>query len=131
MRSHIQRVLVAAALVTAIGVTALAKPEMTPIRLECSVPPGVKTGDQVTTVITFRALAAVDRLAVTVAPFQGVEVLSDPTQAVFTAMKNGEGRQLSVTIRMTGEKYGSLAVTYQVLQGQQTSSGAQTIVYGG
>jgi hypothetical protein len=116
------------ALVVSYG-TVLAKPEMAPVRVEYAPIDPVKTGDEATTVLTLRALADVDRVDGTVAPFKGVELLSEPREVTFTAMKNGETRQLTVTVRMTGERYGYLSVSYRTLQGKTIAGGATTIVY--
>ena len=104
--------------------------ETLPVRLEYSVPANVRTGDEVTTVITFRALENLDRLEVSVAPFKGLELISETREATFTNVKRGEGRQLTVTIRLTDPKFGSLAVLYHMVQGTMKISGARTIVYG-
>ena len=121
----------------AVGVIALlvwqaavaAKPDAAPVRVEFERTPAVRVGDQATTVLTFRALADIERLDVMLAPFKGVEIVSQPTQATFTAMKENEGRQLSVTVRMTGDRYGYLSVTYRVKQGDSLSAGATTVIY--
>lgn len=110
--------------------TLFAKPSHSPVRVEYSVPDDVKTGDEVTTVITLRALANLDELEVSVAPFKGVALVSQTQQATFTAVKSGDGPQLTVTVRLTDEKFGSLAVVYRTRQGKTASGGAITIVYG-
>jgi hypothetical protein len=107
-----------------------AKPERAPIRVESSVPANVKTGDEVTTTITLRALADVDRVEVSIAPFKGLVLLSDTKDAVFTGMKAGEGRPITVTIRLTDPMFGSLAVTYKTRQGTRDDAGAATILFG-
>ena len=109
---------------------ALAKPPTAPVRVEYEVPENVKTGDSVTTVLTFRAQADLDRLEVTLAPFMGLELTSEPKTATFTGVKKGEGRQLSATIRLTDPKFGSLAVTYTTVQGRKRGADAITVVYG-
>jgi hypothetical protein len=111
------------------GSTVLAKPEMAPVRVEYAPIAPLRPGDEATTVLTLRALADVDRVDVTVAPFKGVELLSEPREVTFTAMKNGETREFTVTIRMTGERYGYLSVSYRTLQGKTIAGGATTIVY--
>jgi hypothetical protein len=128
------KVIRAAATISLIAVvvshgTALAKPDMAPVRVEYAPIDPVRAGDEATTVLTLRALADVDRVDVTVAPFKGVELLSEPREVTFTAMKKGETRQLTVTVRMTGERYGYLSVSYRTLQGKTIAGGATTIVY--
>jgi hypothetical protein len=118
-----------AALVVATA-SAGAKPEMAPVGVEYSVPASVKTGDEVTTVITFRALADIDRLDINIAANSGLELLSEQKDATFTAMKKGEGRQVSVTIRLTDDHFGLLALTYRTRQGTTNAAGAKSILYG-
>lgn len=127
---NITAIAVASAISLESAAVVSAKPERAPIRVESHVPPNVKTGDEVTTTITLRALADVDRVEVSIAPFQGLELLSDTKEAVFTGMKAGEGRAISVTIRLTDPAFGSLAVTYKTRQGTHDDAGAVTIVFG-
>jgi hypothetical protein len=120
---------VLALLASAVAVSA--KPERVPIRVESSVPRDMKTGDEVTTTITIRALANIDRVEVSIAPFEGLELLSETKQVVFTGMREGEGRGIQVTVRLTGQKFGSLAFVYTTQQGTTKESGATTVVFGG
>ena len=108
---------------------ASAKPPTAPVRLEFQLPDNVKRGDEVTTVLTFRALADIDRLDVSVAPFKGLDLLSEPKETTFTAVRNGEGRQLTVRIRVT-EEFGYLSVSYQTRQGDTSGSDSTIVVYG-
>jgi hypothetical protein len=109
---------------------ASAKPPSAPVNVEFSVPDNVKLGDEVTTVLTFRALADLDRLDVSMAPFKGLELLSEPKEATFTNVRKGEGRQVTVRIRLTAEPFGYLSVRYQTRQGVKSSGGATMVIYG-
>ena len=108
----------------------LAKPPSAPVRVEVEVPPNLHPGDEVTSVLTFRALADLDRLDVSVAPDGGLDVLSKPTEATFDGVRKGEGRQFTVTIRLTDPKFGSLAVFFKTLRGTTKAAGAITVTYG-
>jgi len=112
------------------NVAVSAKPEP-PLRIESAVPAGMKTGDEVTTTITVRALANLDRVDVTIAPDEGIELLSETKQVVFTGMREGEGRGIEVTVRLTGKQFGSLSFLYTIQQGSTKQSGATTVVFGG
>jgi hypothetical protein len=107
-----------------------AKPGGAPVRVEHADPPPLVTGEQATTVLTFRALADIDRLEVSLRPMRGLEIVSEPTQAAFTDVKKGAGLEVSVTVRLTGPNFGRLAITYETRQGQTNDSGATTILYG-
>src|SRR6476619_3463289 len=105
------------------------KPPSAPVTVEVEVPPNIKQGDEVTSVLTLRALADIDRLDVSVAPFMGLEVVSRPTAATFERLAKGEGRTFTVTIRLTDAKAGSLAVLYRTVRGNTKAAGATTVVY--
>jgi hypothetical protein len=124
-----------AALSIVIGVLAVpialrGAPSSAPISVEYSAPPPMKTGDETNTVLGFHALADLQRLEVTVYSAGGVAVVSQPTQAVFTDVKKGDAPQLTVRVRLTGAKWGALAVLYKTVTPTQTASNVITIDYG-
>ena len=91
-------------------------------------PASMKTGDVVETTLTFRALVDVEQLKVSVYPFSGVEVTSTPTEMTFGPLKRGEAATMKVRVRLTAEKFGSLAVSMETLTADDKSSDAKTIV---
>lgn len=101
------------------------------IGLEFTPPPaGMKTGDVVETTLTFRALVDVDRLRVEVYPFDGVEVISTPSEMTFGQVKKGDSTTMKVKVRLTAAKFGSLTVSMETQAADGRSSDAKTIVYG-
>ena len=116
--------------VAVMGASLVAKPPSAPVRVEYSRPP-VAQGEQATTVLTFRALADLDRLDVSVAVDEGIEILSEPTEATFTNVKKGEGRELSVTFRLTAPKEGILSVFFKSERGTRKEAGATAAVFVG
>jgi hypothetical protein len=107
---------------------AFAKPEG-PVRVEYTRVEQIKAGEQATLVVTFRALTDLDQLEIALAPFTGLELLSAKT-ATFTNMKRGEGRALTVTVRLTEEPFGYLSVTYDTTRGRSLDGGAAMIAFG-
>jgi hypothetical protein len=106
------------------------KPDYAPVSVEFNEPPpDMKSGDQVETTLAFRALDDLQRLEVSVAPFSGVEIVSEKKEAVFTDVKEGDAPQLKVTVRLL-QPSGSLAVTYTIVTADGKSAGATTIEYG-
>ena len=101
-----------------------------PVRVEYARPAPLKQGEEATTVITFRALADVDRLEVSVARHKGLEVVSRPTSAVFSEVKKGEGRELAVTVRLTDSKEGLLAIFFKTQRGSRREAGVSGIAFG-
>ena len=131
MRNMIRLSLVAALLsILAMASEAAQKPTSLPVRVEYTPPTPAAAGEQATTILTFRALADIERLGVSVAPFKGVEVVSEPTETVFDDVKKGSGSVFSVTVRVTDAKLASLAVTYWAQQGKTKRVGAITLEYG-
>lgn len=108
---------------------AAAKPTA-PITVEFAVPAQMQTGDEVTTVLGFRALADVEQLEVSVAPFRGVEVTSEPRTATFRDVRKGAAPTLEVRVRLTDPKWGLLAVTYRTQNATGNAAGSTSIVFG-
>jgi hypothetical protein len=128
--SHMPWPLVALiALVVGVGL-AVAKPSSAPVTVEFTVPPDVKTGDEVTTVLRFRALQDLQQLEVSVAPFMGLELLSDTRDATFRDVRKGTAPEVVVRIRLTDPKSGSLAVTFKTRSASGQAAGAITVEYG-
>ncbi|MEO8678605.1 MAG: hypothetical protein ABI665_06145 [Vicinamibacterales bacterium] len=119
-------ILVAAAM----GAGIEAKPNNSPVRVEFSVPPDVKPGDEVSTILRFRALENVEQLDVAVSPFVGLELLSEPRTATFRNVTKGAAPELEVRIRLTAEKWGSLAVVLETRTAAGSAADAITIVFG-
>lgn len=112
------------------GLTTGAKPSTAPVTVEFTVPADVKTGDEVTTVLRFRALEDLQQLDVVIAPFKGLELLSTVTQVTFRDVRKGTAPEVEVRIRLTDPKSGSLAVTFVTRSASGEGSGAITIEYG-
>lgn len=101
------------------------------IALEFTPPPaGMKTGDVVETTLTFQALVDVDRLEVEVYPFNGVEVMSTPTEMTFGPIKRGDSATMKVRVRLTAAKFGSLTVAMETQTADGRMGEAKTVVYG-
>ena len=131
MTSWLRLLIFAAAVLSwpALG-AAQKKPDYAPVEVEASAPPAdMKPGDQVETTLRFRALADLQRIEISVAPFMGVEVVSATREAVFTDIAEGDAPELKVTVRLV-DKSGSLAVTYRIVTADGKSAGARTIEYG-
>lgn len=107
-----------------------ARPPGGPVAIEHSpIPAGVSAGSEVTATLTFRALANIDRLEVSVSPFKGLRVISEPTRVAFATVKSGDALQLRVTVHVMDAKMASLAVTYRATIGDRTHPGAVTIEF--
>ena len=117
-------------LLCAVSAAAFQKRSQVPIRVEYVSESPAQAGDEVTTVLTFRALADIDRLDVSVSPFKGVEVISQPTERAFTGVKKDDGLEFTVTVRVTDAKLASLGVVYSTQQGNTKRTGATTVEYG-
>ena len=71
----------------------LHKPQSASVTIDYDDPPAnMKTGDEVTTTIVFLALADTERLEVEVDADDGLQILSTPTETVFTDVKKDETR---------------------------------------
>jgi len=114
----------------ALAAPASAAPPTGPVRLEYTVPADVKTGDEVTTTITLKVSADLDSLVVSTGPYDGLELLSDPGRVEYGAGKRGETRQVTVRIKLTGERFGSLPIIVETMQGKRAGGFAQSIIYG-
>jgi hypothetical protein len=112
------------------GQTLSATPPSAPVQVEFTTPPPMATGEEATTVLTFRALADLDRLEVSVRAFDGLAVVSTPTAASFQNVKKGDDHQLTVTVRLTGPKTGSLAIFFTTHRGAKRDSGTSGITFG-
>jgi hypothetical protein len=121
--------LIAVVAIVGAGPTLSATPPQPPVAVEYETPPPMKTGDEATTVITFRALADLDRLEVSAAALSGLAIVSDPKQASFQSVKKGDRRQLTVTIRLTGAEKGVLAAYFTIQRGAKRDSGAAGITF--
>ena len=131
MRSRAETLFLIAILVVAgWSSTLFATPPSAPVQVEYTTPPPLATGEEATVQLTFRALADLDRLEVSVRAFDGLEVASTPSAASFQNVKRGEGRPLSVTVRLTGQKTGSLAIFFTTQRGSKRDSGTSGITFG-
>ena len=129
IRDRSGTVLLTAVLTVAMmGSSLVAKPPSAPVRVEYSRPT-VSTGEEATAVLTFRALADLDRLTVSVAVDEGLEIVSQPTEATFSNVRKAEGRDLTVRFRLTA-KQGVLAVFFKTERGARREAGATAIVFG-
>ena len=90
----------------------------------------MKTGDQATTTLVFRALADTSRLEVSLDPDDGLELVSTATEAVFTNIPEGETRQLQVKVKLTDPKGSTLNVSIVTVAGSSTGVRWTVIDYG-
>jgi len=109
----------------------LHKPQSASVTIDYDDPPAnMKTGDEVTTTIVFLALADTERLEVEVDADDGLEILSTPTETVFTDMKKDETRQLQVKVKLTDPKGSSLNVSIETVASTRQGFGSMVIDYG-
>lgn len=87
-------------------------------------------GDVGMTVITVSPRLDADTLEIHVAPFAGVELLSKQTEMTFANLKRGERGAIAATVKLTGERFGTLSVTYSMTSHGRIDGGATMIVYG-
>lgn len=129
IRISLARWMVALAVLGAIGPPAAgAKPRSAPVKVEYAVPPGMKSGDEVEVVLRFRAMADLQQLNVTV--FADKDVVSETREAVFTDVARGTAPELPIRVRLTGLKWGALAVTYRTRTATGTSADSLNIIFG-
>ena len=100
-----------------------------PVRLEYQRPRSINAGDEVTMPLTFRALADLDQLDVSIAPDGGLELLSETTTATFQNIPNGDARTFQIRVRITGPKEGNLAIAFKTRRGQRRESSVSEIVF--
>lgn len=109
----------------------LHKPQSASVDIDYDDPPAnMKTGDEVTTTIVFLALADTERLEVEVDADDGLQILSTPTETVFTDVKQDETRQLQVKVKLTDPKGSSLNVSIVTVAGTRRGFGSMVIDYG-
>jgi hypothetical protein len=107
------------------------KPQSASVTIDYDDPPAnMKTGDEVTTTIVFLALADTERLEVEVDADDGLQILSTPTEAVFTDIKKDETRQLQVKVKLTDPKGSSLNVSIGTVASTRQGFGSMVIDYG-
>jgi hypothetical protein len=107
---------------------AAAKPTAT-VSIEYGVPENLKTGDTVSTRIGFVAETDSERLDVSVAPYEGLDVVSKNEKTVFQNVRKGEKREIEVTVRLTDE-IGYLSVFATITTARGTSTKSIAIRYG-
>ncbi len=91
-------------IISAVSVPLAAQGKPTaPVSIEHNVPKNVQTGDTVSTTISFVAEANLEQLEVSVAPYEGLEVVSNNGKTIFQNVRKGEKREISVTVRLTAE----------------------------
>lgn len=116
--------------VLSIGASIEAKGKPTaPVSIEYSVPKNVLTGDTVSTIISFVADTNLEQLAVSVAPYEGLEVVSKNEKIIFQNVKKGEQREIEVTVRLTAE-IGYLSVFATTTTSRGASTKTVAIRYG-
>lgn len=94
-----------------------------PVTIEYSVPKNMQVGDTVSTTIKFAAQANLEQLEVSMAPYEGVEVVSKNEKVVFQNFKKGEKREIEVTVRLTAEiGYLSVFATTTTARGASTKT---------
>ena len=112
------------------GLPATAKPDLAAVAVECAVPAGVKTGDEVEVVVRLTARDNLQQLDVTVFGDRGIEVLSDVREISVRDVARGATTELPVRVRLTAAKWGSLAVTYRTQSAAGSAAGARAFIFG-
>lgn len=109
-------------MIMAVSVSLAAQGKPTaPVSIEYNVPKNVQTGDAVSSIISFVAEANLEQLEVSVAPYEGLEVVSNNGKSVFQNVKKGEKREIAVTVRLTAEiGYISVFATTTTSRGAST-----------
>ncbi|MEO8677870.1 MAG: hypothetical protein ABI665_02410 [Vicinamibacterales bacterium] len=111
------------------AVQAANKPQLVSVRVTFEDPPAdMKTGDEATTTLVFRALVDTDRLDIFLVPDDGLELVATATAAVFTNIKAGETRQLQVKVKLTDPKGSSLNVSFGTVYNMEDEGYGSTVV---
>lgn len=100
-----------------------------PVQVEYSVPPGLKTGDEVTTVFTFTATADVPKLEVKLKPVKGLEWLEGEKVTTFESVDKGQQRQVKVRLRLTADR-GQLSLVVRAFIGGDIFGDTALVEYG-
>jgi len=106
------------------------KPHWIPVELTYSVPPGLKSGDEVTTVFTFTTTFQVPKLEIKLTPLEGLAWLEGEKHTTFESIGKGQERQVRVKLRLTGAK-GELSLVMLARYGDNTSGDSVIVQYGG
>ena len=85
-----------------------AKPSA-PVQIDYIIPKTVQAGDEVTTIIRFTSKTDLQSLTVSTSPYSGLELLSGGESFTFSNLKDGDVREISVSIRLL-EELGYLSV---------------------
>jgi hypothetical protein len=120
---------VLAIILCAIGTSTLAraaqKPRWIPVKLEYSVPAGLKPGDEVTTVFMLEASAFVPRLNVELVPLNGLVWIEGEKSVTFENVGEGQKREVRVRVKLSANR-GEMALTMQAVY--DTSRFGDTVV---
>ncbi len=108
---------------------AFAKPTA-PVAIKYSVPKNVQMGDAVSTIIRFVAQADLERLEVSVSPYEGLILTSNEKKVLFLDIKRGETRELGVKIQLTDPEVGYLSVFATTTTAISTRTKSIAIRYG-
>jgi hypothetical protein len=87
-------------------------------------------GEEADVTLRFGALADIEQLDVHVTPTSGLVVLSGAQKATFNAVQRGSAPSVTLRVRLTDEKSGTLGVTFKTRIGKREQLGAAVVVCG-
>src|SRR5262245_51918020 len=85
-------------------------PPSAPVTITYAPRPAARQNEDVTTTISVRADADLQRLTVAIRAGDGLVVTSPAREAAFDGLKSGETRTLTVTVRLTDPRAGTIVV---------------------
>ena len=106
------------------------KPRWTPVEVDYSVPPGLKVGDEVTTVFRFTVTADVPKLEIRLTPVEGLAWVEGQRVTTFEHVVKGQQRDVTVRLRMTAD-VGNLSLLMRAMYGEDMFGDSVLVRYGG
>ena len=107
-----------------------AKPDKSPVRVECTVPAGMSRGDEVDIVLRLRALYDLRELEVQVYVGRDVEIVSGGQTVTLADVAKDSTREVPVRVRLTGDKAGTLVVASRGRSANASLAGSTQILFG-
>lgn len=112
----------------AIAADGVQKPRWTPVDVDYSIPPGLKVGDEVTTVFTLTATDSIPRLEVRLDPLSGIEWLDGDRERVFETVDKGQQRTVRARVKVTATR-GEVALAIRAIYGSERYGHSVVIKY--
>jgi hypothetical protein len=118
------------ALGASVPACAAQKPRWIPVKLEYSVPPGLKTGDEVTTVFVLTTTSFVPRLDVEIVALDGLVWIEGDRNITFESVAQGQRREVRVRLKLSADR-GRLSFTMQAVFDKTKFGDSKLVEYGG